>query len=82
MTSEGSVYGNARIALAGASDLPHVGLADAAEVLLLLLDSEPARFEQAALRWHGSLLPRGNSKGSRAEPKRPPYGLGRAADAS
>lgn len=53
MTSEGSVYGNARIALAGASDLPHVGLADAAEVLLLLLDSELARFEQAALRWHG-----------------------------
>jgi hypothetical protein len=62
VTSEGSPYGrlrraldtgNARIALAAAADLPHVGLADALELLLLLLDSEPARFERAALRWHG-----------------------------
>lgn len=62
VTSEGSVYGrfrravdtgNARIALAAAADLPNVGLADALELLLLLLDSEPARFERAALRWHG-----------------------------
>jgi hypothetical protein len=30
-----------------------VGLADALEVVLLLLDSEPSRFERAALRWHG-----------------------------
>jgi hypothetical protein len=32
---------------------PHVGLADALELLLLILDSEPSRFERAALRWHG-----------------------------
>ena len=44
--------GNARIALAGAADLGHVGLADALELVLLLLDSEPVRFERAALRWH------------------------------
>jgi hypothetical protein len=62
VTSQGSTYGrfrgaldtgNARIALAAAADLPHVGLADALEVVLLLLDSEPSRFERAALRWHG-----------------------------
>jgi hypothetical protein len=44
---------NARIALPAAADLPHVGLADALELVLLLLGSEPARFERAALRWHG-----------------------------
>jgi hypothetical protein len=39
--------------LAAAADLPHVGLADALELLLILLESEPSRFERAALRWHG-----------------------------
>jgi hypothetical protein len=62
VTSEGSAYGrfrraldtgNARIALAEAADLGHVGLADAVELLLLILDAEPSRFERAALRWHG-----------------------------
>jgi hypothetical protein len=62
VTSQGSPYalfrraldgGNATIALAAAADLPHVGLADALELLLLLLESEPSRFERAALRWHG-----------------------------
>jgi hypothetical protein len=62
VTSQGSAYdclrhaldtGNATIALAAAADLEHVGLDDALELLLLLLDSEPARFERAALRWHG-----------------------------
>jgi hypothetical protein len=62
VTSQGSPYarfrraldgGNATIALAAAADLPHVGLADALELLLILLDSEPSRFERAALRWHG-----------------------------
>lgn len=62
VSSDGSVYarfrraldtGNARIALAAAADLPQIGLADALEIVLLLLDSEPARFERAALRWHG-----------------------------
>jgi hypothetical protein len=45
--------GSARAALAGAAGLPHVGLADALELVLLLLDAEPSRFERAALRWHG-----------------------------
>jgi hypothetical protein len=62
VTLEGSVYGrfrpcldarNATIALAAAADLQHMGLADALEVVLLPLDSEPSRFERAALRWHG-----------------------------
>jgi hypothetical protein len=62
MTSQGSAYGsfrraldggNATIALAGAADLTHVGLADALELLLLILESEPSRFKRAALRWHG-----------------------------
>jgi hypothetical protein len=44
---------NATIALAAAAELPHVRLADALELLLLLLGSEPSRFERAALRWHG-----------------------------
>jgi hypothetical protein len=63
VTSQGSAYGrfrraldtgNANLALAVAADLEHVGLADALELLLLLmLESEPSRFERAALRWHG-----------------------------
>jgi hypothetical protein len=61
VTSQGSAYGrfrhaldggNATIALAAAADLPHVGLVDALELILLLLESEPSRFERAALRWH------------------------------
>ena len=53
VTSQGSPYsrfrraldgGNATIALAAAADL---------ELLLLIHDSEPSRFERAALRWHG-----------------------------
>ena len=62
VTSQGSPYsrfrraldgGNATIALAAAADLEHVGLADALELLLLIHDAEPSRFERAALRWHG-----------------------------
>lgn len=62
VTSQGSPYarlrraldtGNANLTLAAAADLEHVGLADALELLLLMLESEPSRFERAALRWHG-----------------------------
>jgi hypothetical protein len=62
VTSEGSAYarfrraldtGNPRIAFAAAADLGRVGLADALELVLLLLEWEPDRFERAALRWHG-----------------------------
>jgi hypothetical protein len=45
--------GNATVALAAAADLERVGLDDALELLLLMLDSEPSRFDRAALRWHG-----------------------------
>jgi hypothetical protein len=44
--------GNVLEALSSASELEHVGLAEALELCLLLRDKEPARFPQAALRWH------------------------------
>lgn len=34
----------------------HVGLADALELVLLLRDKEPARFEWAALRFHARFV--------------------------
>jgi hypothetical protein len=38
-------------ALSSASELEHVSLSEALELCLLL--TQPARFERAALRWHG-----------------------------
>ncbi|MBA2614398.1 MAG: hypothetical protein H0U90_01240 [Actinobacteria bacterium] len=61
MTSQGTPYGRFRraldrrqttAALSAASELPHVGLADAAELLLLILETDPGRYERAALRFH------------------------------
>ena len=61
MTSQGSAYGrlrraldtgNATIALAAAAELDYVGLSDALELVLLLLDTDSNRFSRAALRWH------------------------------
>ena len=61
MTSSGSAYGRFRRALdndnllaarAAASELTHVGLAEALELTLLILAKEPTRFRAAALRWH------------------------------
>jgi len=61
MTSQGTPYGRFRkaldrrqttAALSAAAELPHVGLADAAELLLLILENDPARYERAALRFH------------------------------
>jgi hypothetical protein len=61
VTSQGSAYhrfrraldrGNVTEALSSASELERVGLAEALE-LCLLLTMQPARFERAALRWHG-----------------------------
>lgn len=43
---------NATIALAAAAELDYVGLSDALELVLLLLDTEPNRYSRAALRWH------------------------------
>jgi hypothetical protein len=62
VTAQGSAYArfrraldssNATVALATATELDFVSLPDALELLLLMLDSEPSRFERAALRWHG-----------------------------
>ena len=60
VTSQGSAYhrfrraldrGNVTEALSSASELEHVGLAEALELCLLLI-KQPARFERAAPRWH------------------------------
>jgi hypothetical protein len=62
MTAPGSAYTRLRRALdrrnlvealSAASELEHVGLVEALEICLLLLDREPAKFTRAALRWHG-----------------------------
>ena len=47
--------GNVTEALSAASELEHVGLAEALELCLLLRDKAPERFPRAALRWHGRL---------------------------
>ena len=44
--------GNLLAARAAATELQHVGLAEALELTLLILAKEPARFRVAALRWH------------------------------
>ena len=64
MTAQGSAYirfrqaldrGNVTEALSAASELQHVGLAEALELCLLLRDKSPERYPRAALRWHGRL---------------------------
>ncbi len=45
--------GNVTEALSSASQVEHVGLAEALELCLLLADKEPQRFGRAAVRWHG-----------------------------
>jgi hypothetical protein len=42
-------------ALSAASELEHVGLAEALELCLLLRDEAPEKFSRVALRWHGRL---------------------------
>lgn len=44
--------GNVTEALSAASELQHVGLAEALEVCLLLREKSPEKFPRAALRWH------------------------------
>jgi hypothetical protein len=62
VTSQGSAYhrfrraldrGNLTEALSSASELEHVGLTEALELCLLVVEKEPERFQRAALRWHG-----------------------------
>ena len=71
MTSSGGSYsrfrrsldnGNLLAARAAATDLNHVGLAEALELTLLILAKEPTRFRAAALRWHARYC--GNTKAS------------------
>jgi hypothetical protein len=45
-------HGNVTEALSAASELEHVGLAEALELCLLLRDQAPEKYERAALRWH------------------------------
>jgi hypothetical protein len=60
MTSQGSPYsrfqralatGNVALVRATAAELPRIGLAEAAAILLVLERSEPDRYERAARRW-------------------------------
>jgi hypothetical protein len=60
MTSQGHRYaqfrralktGNAHLALAAAAELRYVDLADALSLVLLIRDSDPLRYERAAVRW-------------------------------
>ncbi|HEY1357058.1 MAG TPA: hypothetical protein VGF21_02020 [Thermoleophilaceae bacterium] len=65
ITSHGSPHTVFRRALArgdliavraAAADLPAVPLDDALQILVLILEQEPQRFERAALRWLTRLL--------------------------
>jgi hypothetical protein len=62
VTSQGHAYsrfrraldrGNVIDALSSASELEHVGLTEALELVLLLHAKDAQRFGRAALRWHG-----------------------------
>jgi hypothetical protein len=62
VTAQGHAYarfrraldrGNVTEALSSASELAHIGLVEALELVLLLRDKAPERFGRAALRWHG-----------------------------
>jgi hypothetical protein len=46
-------YGNLLSAEASARELGQLSLADALDLLLLIAAKEPARFQRAAVRWHG-----------------------------
>ena len=48
--------GNITEALAAASELQFVGLAEALELTLLLADRESEKYERAAARWHVRFL--------------------------
>jgi hypothetical protein len=61
VTSQGHAYARLRRALnrhnpvealSAASELHHVGLVEALELVLLLCRREPRRYPRAALRWH------------------------------
>jgi hypothetical protein len=64
MSSSGSPYarfqralatGNLNVIRSAAAELPRIGLAEAASMLLVILRSEPRQYERAAVRWLGRL---------------------------
>jgi len=64
MTSDGSPYqrfrraiatGNLNIIRACAAELPRIGVAEAASILLVIAEREPDRYQRAAVRWLGKL---------------------------
>ena len=65
VTSQGSAHARFKRALttrnpllvrAAAAELPHVSLADALSICLVLLHGEPARYGRAAARWQARLV--------------------------
>jgi len=64
MTSSGSPYarfqralvtGNLNVIRAAAAELPRIGVAEAASILLVILRADPDQYERAAVRWLGRL---------------------------
>ena len=64
MTSSGSPYarfqralvtGNVNVVRAAAAELPRIGIAEAAAILLVIARAEPHQYERAAVRWLGRL---------------------------
>ena len=64
VTSSGSPYarfqralatGNLVLVRAAAAELPRIGVAEAAAMLLVILRAEPDQYERAAVRWLGRL---------------------------
>jgi hypothetical protein len=64
VTSSGSPYarfhralatGNLNVIRSAAAELPRIGVAEAASMLLVILRSEPEQYERAAVRWLGRL---------------------------
>lgn len=68
MTSQGSPFqrfrralatGNLTIIRAEAAELPRIGLAEAAAILLVIAEGDPGSYERAAIRWLGKLCQEG-----------------------
>jgi HEAT repeat protein len=64
VSSSGSPYarfqralatGNLNVIRAAAAELPRIGIAEAAAILLVILRNEPEQYERAAVRWLGRL---------------------------
>jgi hypothetical protein len=64
VTSQGSAFqrfrraiatGNLTIIRAEAAELPRIGLAEAAAILLVIADRDPDSYDRAAIRWLGKL---------------------------